>query len=173
MRDSSHNIITQIVLYTVKLDQICAFLAGPTPEPVDNVQKSWGESSVAELANGSVVLTSRMGVAMSASSRWRAFAISHTGGQTWDKAGTFAADQPFDVGYVQVMDLIYSTAYQSTTKPAKHYICFAFVALPPPTPLRRGLHLHVGSDQNLPCAGGGSPQGVLGCLLVVSDAMSS
>lgn len=71
---------------------------------------------------------------MSASSRWRAFAISHTGGQTWDKAWTFAADQPFDVGYVQVMDLIYSTAYQSTTKPAKHYICFACVALPPPHP---------------------------------------
>lgn len=72
---------------------------GPTPEPVDKVQKSWGESTVAELANGSIVLTSRMGVALSPAARWRGFAISHDGGNSWDKAWTFPADQPFDVGF--------------------------------------------------------------------------
>ena len=58
------------------------------------------DAHVGDTGSGSVVITSRMGVAMSANSRWRAFAISHTGGQTWDKAWTFPADQPFDVGYV-------------------------------------------------------------------------
>ena len=44
-------------------------VGGPTPTMVDGQLKSWGESMVAELANGSVVLTSRMGDALSASSR--------------------------------------------------------------------------------------------------------
>jgi hypothetical protein len=60
---------------------------------VDGKEKPWGESAVAELANGSVVLTSRLSQPLTAASRWRAFAISHSGGESWDKAWTFPADQ--------------------------------------------------------------------------------
>eukprot|EP00729_Bicosta_minor_P017359 gene17359-7753_t len=74
-------------------------VGGPTPTMVDGQLKSWGESMVAELANGSVVLTSRMGDALSASSRWLAFAISNDGGESWDNAWDFPANQPFDQGF--------------------------------------------------------------------------
>lgn len=60
---------------------------------MDGKEKPWGESAVAELANGSVVLTSRLSQPLTTASRWRAFAISHTGGESWDKAWTFPADQ--------------------------------------------------------------------------------
>lgn len=74
-------------------------VGGPTPLLVDGQPKPWGECMVAELANGSVVLTSRLGVAMNAASRWRAFTISHDGGTSWENAWTFPANQPFDVGF--------------------------------------------------------------------------
>lgn len=60
---------------------------------VDGKQKPWGESGVAELANGSIVLTSRLSQPLTADSRWRGFAISHTGGESWEKAWTFPANQ--------------------------------------------------------------------------------
>ena len=74
-------------------------VGGPTPAVVDGKPKPWGESAVAELANGSVVLTSRLSQPLTAGSRWRGFAISHTGGQSWEKAWTFPADEPFDKGF--------------------------------------------------------------------------
>ena len=74
-------------------------VGGPTPAVVDGQAKPWGESAVAELANGSVVMTSRLSQPLNAASRWRAFAISHDGAQTWEKAWTFPASQPFNVGF--------------------------------------------------------------------------
>ena len=62
--------------------------------------QGWGECMVAELGNGSVVLTSRLsiGAHFHFLPLERAFAISHDGARTWDKAWTFPADQPFDKG---------------------------------------------------------------------------
>lgn len=55
---------------------------------------------MAELANGSVVMTSRLSQPIAAASRWRGFAISHDGGKSWEpNAWTFPADQPFDTGF--------------------------------------------------------------------------
>lgn len=68
-------------------------VGGPSPTIVDGTDKPWGESAVAELANGSVVLTSRLSQPLTAASRWRGFAISHDGGESWDKAWTFPANQ--------------------------------------------------------------------------------
>ena len=73
---------------------------GPTPRLPSG--QGWGECSIAELANGSVVLTSRLGQSVAKGAHWapiqQAFAISHDGGQHWDKAWSFPAAQPFDVG---------------------------------------------------------------------------
>lgn len=52
-------------------------VGGPTPSVVDGVTKPWGESGLAELANGSVVLTSRLSEPLKPGARWRGFAISH------------------------------------------------------------------------------------------------
>jgi hypothetical protein len=57
---------------------------------------------VAELANGSVVLTSRLSFYHGryvVFPNQRAFSISHTAGRTWEKSWTFPADQPYDVGF--------------------------------------------------------------------------
>ena len=67
-------------------------------------QQGWGEAMVAELANGSVVLTSRLSGVRKVP-HWeflpiqRGFSISHTGGRTWDKSWSFPADQPYDVNF--------------------------------------------------------------------------
>ena len=64
-------------------------------------KQAWGEAMVAELANGSVVLTSRLS-GVRKTPHWeflpiqRGFSISHTGGRTWAKSWSFPADQPFD-----------------------------------------------------------------------------
>jgi hypothetical protein len=62
-------------------------------------RNGWGEAMVAELANGSVVLTSRLSTARSMGPIQRGFAISHTGGRTWAKSWSFPADQPYDVNF--------------------------------------------------------------------------
>lgn len=73
---------------------------GATP-PLPSSQ-GWGEAAVAELANGSVVLTSRL---KSFYGHWqvyplqRAFSISHDGATTWEKSWAFPAAQPFGVGF--------------------------------------------------------------------------
>ena len=72
---------------------------GPTP-PLATHQ-GWGECMLAELANGSVVLTSRLSdrVGRHTAPIQRAFAISDDGARTWRRAWTFPASQPFDVGF--------------------------------------------------------------------------
>ena len=73
----------------------------PTP-PLPG-QQSWGEAMVAELANGSIVMTSRLSAFRQPGWHWlpsqQGFSISHNGGRTWSKSWTFPADQPFDVGF--------------------------------------------------------------------------
>jgi len=72
--------------------------------PILPTKQSWGESGVAELANGSVVITSRLG-GLPGARKWsmaaiqRGFAMSHDGGETWDRAWTFPAGQGFDTGF--------------------------------------------------------------------------
>ena len=74
-------------------------IGGPTPRI--STGQGWGECMLAELANGSVVLTSRLSSRLGRHTApiQRAFAISHDGCQTWDKAWTFPADLPFDSGF--------------------------------------------------------------------------
>lgn len=86
------------------------WLPGNATPPLPSKQ-GWGEAMVAELANGSVVLTSRLSGVRKVP-HWeflpiqRGFSISHTGGRTWAKSWSFPADQPFDVnfgpGYVRL-----------------------------------------------------------------------
>ena len=66
--------------------------------------QGWGEAMVAELSNGSLVLTSRLSGVRKVP-HWEflplqtAFSISHTGGRTWEKSWSFPADQPYDVNF--------------------------------------------------------------------------
>lgn len=73
----------------------------PTP-PLPSKQ-GWGEAMVAELANGSVVMTSRLSAFKQPGWHWlpvqQAFAISHDGAKTWSKSWSFPAAQPYDVGF--------------------------------------------------------------------------
>ena len=83
-------------------DSGSTWAAGNATPPLPSRQ-GWGEAMVAELANGSVVLTSRLKSTDGHSWHFlpiqRGFAISHTGGRTWARSWSFPADQPYDVGF--------------------------------------------------------------------------
>ena len=74
-------------------------VGGPTPALPS--KQGWGECMVAELANGSVVITSRLSdrVGRHTAPIQRGFAISHDQAKTWEKAWTFPAAQPFSSGF--------------------------------------------------------------------------
>lgn len=75
---------------------------GATPRL--STRQSWGESALAELANGSIVINTRLSVRSPGGHHTApaqtAFAISHDGARTWEeRAWTFPAAQPFDCGF--------------------------------------------------------------------------
>ena len=74
---------------------------GPTPQLPS--RQGWGECMLAVLANGSTVISSRLSARVPGGRHTApvqtAFAISHDRAQTWGRAWTFPAGQPFDVGF--------------------------------------------------------------------------
>lgn len=71
--------------------------------PLLPTRQGWGECMVAELSNGSTILTSRLSSRVPGGRHTApiqtAFAISHDGARTWQRAWTFPAGQPFDSGF--------------------------------------------------------------------------
>ena len=100
-----HPIINRVLISS---DSGRSFRAGgPTPAGGANGDgvKSWTECQVAELSNGSLVLTSRTigtqnkGKVFDALPLQRLFAMSHDGGETWAKSWGVEGAQPYDEGF--------------------------------------------------------------------------
>ena len=77
---------------------------GVTPPHMNGHSNAgWTECQVAELANGSVVLTSRtiqpLGRVTTVVPYQRLFAMSHDGGESWSKSWGFKANQAYNEGY--------------------------------------------------------------------------